>query len=79
MGTYSGSAGFEFYLDNTESNKLVFRGTGSTVSNYPIAEDGNRKHVAYVRSGALGTFYVDGIQVATGVATAMPDGGNLVI
>lgn len=54
MGTYDGTYGFFLYLDNTANNKLgIWAGATTVNSNYPIAEDGNRKHVAYVRSGAL--------------------------
>ena len=49
----------------------------SKYSNYPIAEDGTRKHVAYVRNGGSGTFYINGVAVANVTGAAINDGGVL--
>jgi len=69
IGTYDGNW-FILALDNSSNNILRFRAWGTWVtSNYAIAEDGNRKQVSYTKSWTIGTFYVDGVAVATVVAT----------
>lgn len=79
MGTRNGSTnGFGLILRNNSTNDLYFHSAGvSKYSNYPIAEDGTRKHVAYVRNGGSGTFYVNGVAVANVTGAAINDGGVL--
>ena len=69
MGTRNGSNGFYFGFTANDSNTLRLYSNTDAYSNYEIKEDGLRKHVAYVRSGSVGTFYVNGSGVATVVGT----------
>lgn len=70
-----------FCLSAEYNNQPMFYTiAGSWVySNYEIKEDGLRKHVAYTRSGSVGTFYVNGVAVKTVVGSAISDGGALII
>jgi hypothetical protein len=83
MGTYSlqgvYNGGFMLVLGNGDDNELSFWANGVWGhSGYEIKEDGNWKHVAYTTSsGSVGTFYVDGVSVATVAATAVTNGHDL--
>ncbi len=86
MGTYpctpphgAWNGGFMLFLGNTDDNELLFWAHGLwSRSGYEIKEDGNWKHVVYTTSsGSVGTFYVDGVSVATVAATTIIDGYDL--
>ena len=83
MGTTENSVGngFAFCLNGDNINQLFFANFYNTIvySNYEIKEDGTWKHVAYTRSGTVGTFYVNGIAVKTVAGAAGTDGTNMMI
>jgi len=61
-------------LNSDDINQLRFWAGSTVYSNYEIKEDGLRKQVAYTKSGSVGTFYVNGVAVATVTGTAGTDG-----
>ena len=66
-------------MASNDSNQLTIDAGGTYTYGTEIKEDGTRKHVAYVRSGSVGTFYINGVAVATGTGVPITDGGNLEI
>jgi len=83
MGTYSPkgvyNGGFMLVLGNGDDNELLFWANGLWgYSGYEIKEDGNWKHVVYTTSsGSVGTFYVNGVSVATVAAAKVTNGHDL--